>query len=81
MDKENRTFINLFTPGPVDPAMRNRLSDGHPDDFLLINCYCDHSRLFQDQVLPGGADGRGLDLLVARIPADGLLGLTGGQPP
>ena len=28
---------DFFTPGPVDPAMRNRLSDGHPDDFLLIN--------------------------------------------
>lgn len=26
----------LFSPGPVSPAMRARLSDGHPDDFLLL---------------------------------------------
>lgn len=26
-----------FTPGPRDEAMRARLSDGHPDDFLVIN--------------------------------------------
>ena len=27
----------LFTPGPRDAAMRARLTDGHPDDFLVIN--------------------------------------------
>ncbi len=27
---------DFFTPGPVDMAMRNRLSDGHPDDFLIV---------------------------------------------
>lgn len=27
----------LFTPGPRDEAMRARLTDGHPDDFLVIN--------------------------------------------
>lgn len=26
-----------FTPGPRDEAMRARLTDGHPDDFLVIN--------------------------------------------
>lgn len=26
-----------FCPGPRDPAMRARLTDGHPDDFLVIN--------------------------------------------
>lgn len=28
---------DLFAPGPVDAAMRARLSDGHPGDFLVIN--------------------------------------------
>lgn len=28
---------DFFSPGPVDPEMRNRLTDGHPEDFLLIN--------------------------------------------
>jgi glycosyltransferase involved in cell wall biosynthesis len=28
---------DFFTPGPSDPEMRARLTDGHPDDFLLIN--------------------------------------------
>jgi glycosyltransferase involved in cell wall biosynthesis len=27
----------LFAPGPADAAMRARLTDGHPDDFLLLN--------------------------------------------
>ena len=27
---------DFFTPGPVDMAMRSRLSDGHPDDFLIV---------------------------------------------
>ncbi len=27
----------LFTPGAVNAAVRNRLTDGHPDDFLVIN--------------------------------------------
>ena len=27
----------LFSPGPRDEAMRARLTDGHPDDFLVIN--------------------------------------------
>lgn len=27
----------LFCPGPRDEAMRNRLTDGHPDEFLVIN--------------------------------------------
>jgi glycosyltransferase involved in cell wall biosynthesis len=26
-----------YTPGPVDPAMRARLTDGHVDEFLLVN--------------------------------------------
>ncbi|MDX1522261.1 MAG: glycosyltransferase family 1 protein [Anaerolineae bacterium] len=29
--------IELFCPGPVDPAMRSRLTSGHPDDFLVVN--------------------------------------------
>ncbi|MCB0046772.1 MAG: glycosyltransferase family 1 protein [Caldilineaceae bacterium] len=28
---------DFFSPGPVNQAMRARLSNGHPDDFLLIN--------------------------------------------
>lgn len=28
---------DLFTPGPRDEAVRARLTDGHPDDFLVIN--------------------------------------------
>ncbi|MCB0209837.1 MAG: glycosyltransferase family 1 protein [Anaerolineae bacterium] len=28
---------DLFSPGPVDQAMRARLTDGNPDDFLLVN--------------------------------------------
>lgn len=27
----------LFTPGPRDMAVRERLSDGHPEDFLILN--------------------------------------------
>lgn len=27
----------LFTPGARDDAMRHRLTDGHPDDFLIVN--------------------------------------------
>lgn len=27
----------LFSPGPRDQAVRARLTDGHPDDFLVIN--------------------------------------------
>ena len=27
----------LFTPGPPSPEIRARLTDGHPDDFLVIN--------------------------------------------
>ncbi len=27
----------LFNPGPRDEAMRARLTDGHPDDFLVLN--------------------------------------------
>lgn len=27
----------LFSPGPVDPDLRARLTDGHPEDFLVIN--------------------------------------------
>lgn len=29
--------VQRFTPGPRDPAMRARLTDGNPDDFLVIN--------------------------------------------
>jgi glycosyltransferase involved in cell wall biosynthesis len=29
--------IERFSPGPRDPAMRERLTGGHPDDFLIIN--------------------------------------------
>lgn len=29
--------IELFSPGPVDKDMRSRLTDGHPDDFLIVN--------------------------------------------
>lgn len=28
---------SLFAPGPVDPAVRALLTDGHPDQFLVIN--------------------------------------------
>lgn len=28
---------DFFTPGPPDPEMRARLTNGHPEDFLLIN--------------------------------------------
>lgn len=28
---------DFFTPGPRDDAMRNLLTDGHPDDFLVVN--------------------------------------------
>lgn len=27
----------FFTPGPVDPEMRARLTGGNPDDFLIVN--------------------------------------------
>ena len=27
----------LFAPGPCDPALRAQLTDGHPEDFLLLN--------------------------------------------
>ncbi|NJK79104.1 MAG: glycosyltransferase family 1 protein, partial [Chloroflexaceae bacterium] len=27
----------LFSPGPRDAAMRHRLTDGNPDDFLILN--------------------------------------------
>lgn len=27
----------LFSPGPVDKAVRSRLTDGNPDDFLVVN--------------------------------------------
>ncbi|MEX1019759.1 MAG: glycosyltransferase family 1 protein [Litorilinea sp.] len=27
----------LFNPGPRDPALRARLTDGNPDDFLILN--------------------------------------------
>lgn len=29
--------VQRFTPGPRDMAMRNRLTNGNPDDFLVIN--------------------------------------------
>ena len=27
----------LFTPGPCDPALRAQPTDGHPEDFRLLN--------------------------------------------
>lgn len=28
---------DFFTPGPADPAVRAQLTDGHPDQFLIVN--------------------------------------------
>ena len=28
---------DMFTPGPRDEALRAKLTDGHPDDFLVVN--------------------------------------------
>ena len=65
---------DFFTPGPVDPAMRNRLTDGHPDDFLLINVgrQAPEKGLFglRDAIFPPGRPQEGVRLaLVGGGPA------------
>jgi glycosyltransferase involved in cell wall biosynthesis len=45
-----------FSPGPVDPALRARLTDGHPADFLILNVgrQAPEKRLevLRDQIFP-----------------------------
>jgi glycosyltransferase involved in cell wall biosynthesis len=59
----------LFSPGPVMPEVRARLTDGHPDDFLVVN-------------VGRQAPEKGLDLLRDQLfPTAGLrLALIGGGP-
>ncbi len=60
---------DFFTPGPVDAELREHLTDGHPDDFLLINV----GRQSPEKGLFGLRD--------AIFPQDGVrLALVGGGP-